>query len=244
MADTSTNFFINSAYSPSFDITWSFQFKLSSGNTAATGGFSTFLFNDPKVVAGSKIVGGGKYTGLAYAPYGADAGVTGAALGVMITNDTKLVIKSGGTFSNLGSVTNILSSMSFNSNTLINRDFITIRFNLTNLGQNFNIAIKEPITDSYKTISSINTGLKINDLLFYKIGFGYSSPLASGDPKLILTLKDIHTQGSLTAPKTKVSVPPFIFPTPETFYILQSPSSGKIAIGIPDPIVDGYLMHK
>lgn len=244
MADTTTNFFINSSYSANFDITWSFQFKLSSGNAAATGGFSTFLFNDPTVVAGGKIVGGGKYSGLAYAPYQADAGVQGAAIGAMITNDTSLVIKNGSNFTNLGSVTNILKTISINSNTLIGQNFLTIRFNLTDLGQTFNIAIKNPLTDIYKTISTINTGLKVTDSDFYKIGFGYSSPLASGDPKLTVSLKDIHTQGSLTPPTTKVTTPPVTFATPETYYIIQSPASGKISIGIPDPIVDGYLMHK
>ena len=238
MADTSTNFPINSSFSPSFDITWSFQFRLSSSDAKATGGFSTFLFNNPT------LAGGGKYTGLKYAPYQADSGVTGAALGVMVTNDAKLVVKNGTTFTNLGTVTNILSGINISSNTLINQGFHTIRLNLTNLGQSFIVSIKDPITDSYKTISTINTGLKVNDAVFYKIGFGVCTPLYSGDPKLTISFKDIHTQGSLTAPKTKVSVPPFIFPTPETFYILQSPSSGKIAIGIPDPIVDGYLMHK
>jgi len=238
MADTSTNFFINSSYSPSFDITWSFQFKLSSADSQATGGISTFLFNNPT------LEGGGKYTGLKYAPYQVDSGVTGAALGVMITNDTKLVIKNGTSFTNLGTITNILTGININSNTLINRDFLTIRLNLTNLGQNLNIAIKEPITDTYKTISSIETGLNVKDSDFYKIGFGVCAPLSSGDPKATITFKNIHIQGSLTAPKTKVTVPPFTFSAPETYYILQSPSSGKIAIGIPDPIVDGYLMHK
>jgi hypothetical protein len=238
MADTSTNFFINSSYSANFDITWSFQFKLSSANSSATGGFSTFLFNNPT------LVGGGKYSGLAYAPYQADVGVTGAALGVMITNDTKIVIKNGSNFTDLGSITNILKTISINSNTLIGQDFLTMRFNLTDLGQTFNIAIKNPLTDVYKTISTISTGLKVTDADFYKIGFGYSSPLASGDPKVTVSLKDIHTQGSLTPPTTKVTTPPVTFATPETYYIIQSPASGKISIGIPDPIVDGYLMHK
>jgi len=238
MADTSTNFFINSSYSPSFDITWSFQFKLSSANTAATGGFSTFLFNNPT------LVGGGKYTALAYAPYQADIGVKGAALGVMITNDTKLMVKNGTNFTNLGSITNILNTININSNTLIGKDFLTMRCNLTDLGQTLKIAIKNPTTDVYKTISTIDTGLKVTDSDFYKIGFGYASPLASGDAKLAVSIKTILTQGSLIRPTTKVNIPPFIFPNQETYYILQSPASGKISIGIPDPIVDGYLMHK
>ena len=238
MADTSTNFPINSSYSPSFDITWSFQFKLSSTNSSATGGFSTFLFKNPT------LIGGGKYTGLGYAPYQADAGVTGAIIGVMVTNDTKLVVKNGTNFTNLGSITNILNTININSNTLIGKDFLTIRCNLTDLGQTLNIAIKNPNTYVYKTISTVNTGLKVSDSDFYKIGFGYSSPLVSGNQKLSVTIKDIHTQGSLVAPTTKINNPPFSFPKPETYYIIQSPASGKISIGIPDPIVDGYLMHK
>jgi hypothetical protein len=238
MADTSTNFFINSSYSPSFDITWSFQFKFNSANTAATGGFSTFLFNSPT------LVGGGKYTALAYAPYQADVGVKGAALGVMITNDTKLVVKNGTNFTNLGSITNILNTININSNTLIGRDFLTMRCNLIDLGQTLKIAIKNPTTDVYKTISTIDTGLKVDDSNFYKIGFGYSSPLASGDPKLTVSIKTILIQGSLIRPTTKITTPPFSFPRPETYYILQSPTSDKISIGIPDPIIDGQLLHK
>ena len=237
MADTTTNFFINSAYSPSFDITWSFQFKLSSGNPNATGGFSTFLFNN------QNLVGGGRYSGLGFAPFQSEKGVTGAVLGIMITNDAKLIVKNGTTFSNLTIINNILSTINVSSNTLLNQNIITIRCNLTNLGKTLNISLKQPSTDEYKIISVVNTQLTINDNDFYKIGFGYSSPLSSTQPKCSLILKDIHTQGSFNKPTTKVCVPPFIFPKPETYYILQSPTSGKIQIGAPDPIIDGYLMH-
>ena len=128
---------------------------------------------------------------------------------------------------------------------LVNLSLDKICYRLKKLATDKSLGqLKTIDTDVYKNILTINTGLKINDSDFYKIGYGYSSPLSSGDPKLKVSLKDIHTQGSLTAPTTKVSIPPFIFPQPETYYIIQSPSSGKIAIGIPDPIVDGYLMHK
>lgn len=238
MADTSTNFFINSSYNANFDITWSFQFKFVSADTNANGGISTFLFDN------SKIDGGGGYTGLAYAPYGPDKGVVGAAIGAMIYNNKSLIIKSGGTFNNLGTVTDILSTINIGSNTLINQNFITLRFNLTDVGQTFKISIKDPIDDTYKIISTVNTGLTIVDSTFYKIGIGYSSPIIPNDPKIAASFKDIHTQGSLTGPTTIIAKPPFIFPTTETYYIIQSPSTDKIKIGIPDPIVDGYLLHK
>jgi hypothetical protein len=237
MADTTTNFFINSAYSPSFDITWSFQFKLSSGDTNATGGFSTFLFNN------KKLDGGGKYSGLGFAPFQINKGVVGATVGVMITNDAKLIVKNGKTFSNIITINNLLSTININSNTLINQNFLTIRFNLTDLGKTLNISLKEPATDRYKTISNVDTGLNVIDSDFYKIGFGYSSPLSSNGPKLSLLLKDLHSQGSFDKPVTKISTPPFIFPLTESNYIIQSPTLGKLQIGIPDPIIDGYIMH-
>ena len=238
MADTSTNFFINSSYSANFDITWSFQFKFVSSDTNANGGISTFLFDNPK------IDGGGGYTGLAYAPYAANKGVVGAAIGAMIYNNKSLIIKSGETFNNLGTISDILSTINITSNTLINQNFITIRFNLTDVGQTFKVAIKDPVDDTYKTISTINTGLTIKDSTFYKIGIGYASPIIPNDPKLAASFKDIHTQGSLSGPTTKIATPPFVFPGTETYYIIQSPSTDKIKIGIPDPIVDGYLLHK
>lgn len=237
MADTTTNFFINSAYNPSFDITWSFQFKLSSGDINATGGFSTFLFNN------QTLDGGGKYSGLGFAPFQIYKGVVGAAIGVMITNDAKLIVKNGKTFSDLTTINNILSNININSNTLINLNYITIRCNLTNLGKNLKISIKDPSTDQYKIISNVDTQLNVITTDFYKIGFGYSSPLVSNGSKVSILLKDLNTQGNFNRPTTKVSPSPFTFPLIGSYYIIQSPMEGKLQIGIPDPIVDGYLMH-
>jgi hypothetical protein len=238
MADTSTNFFINSSYNLDFDITWSFQFKLSGENPNSTGGFSTFLFDNPT------LIGGGQYSGLGYAPYESRSGVKGAIIGAMVTNDCKLVVKHGYRFDDLKIINNILNEIDINSNTLFDKDFITIRFNLTNIGKILNIHIKDPSTDTYKMISSIDTGLIIRDNNFYKIGFGYSSSLDSGDPKTALILKDIHIQGSINSSTTKILKPPFDFPSDASFYLVQSPTYGKILIGQPDPIVGGYLMNK
>jgi hypothetical protein len=239
MADISTNSLLDTnSFSPGFDITWSFEFKLSSVDSNATGGFSTFLFKN------SKLTGGGKYTGLAYAPYAATTGVAGAIVGVMITNDAKFIVNNGSNFTDEDSITNLLKTININSSSLLGQDYLTMRFNLTDSGQTFNVAIKNPVTDTYKTISTINTGLITTNSDFYKIGLGFSTPLASSDSKLKLTIKNTVIQGSTTAPTTKVTTPPFVFPPPETHYVLQSPVSGKISIGIPTPTVDGYILYK
>jgi hypothetical protein len=232
MADTSTNFFINSAYSPSFDITWSFQFQLT-GTSESNGGFSTFLFEN------DTLVDGGGYTGLGFAPYESTKGITGPILGLMIDTSNILTIKTGSNFSTL---TTFHIKMNGSNYSLLNKPFITMRCNLTDLGQTFNVDIKDPITDIYKSVISIGTGLKPTDSEFFRIGFGYASPLVAGDEKTLINLKDIHTQGSLVRPTTKISDPPYVLPVDETYYLIQSPTSSKLNIGIPDPKIDGALL--
>lgn len=232
MADTTTNFFINSSYNPNFDITWSFQYNIS-GSNDATGGFSTFLFNSPA------LSGGGTYSGVGYAPYQNKSGVTGAVLGIIFDTNNNITVKYSTTFTTLTTIPLFTELKPF----INNEKFNTIRFNLTNLGKILNIAVKNPENNKYKTLCKIDTGILINDTNLYKIGFGYSSPLNSSDKKIAFRIKDIHIQGSSNKTTTKICVPPYIFVT-STYYILQSPESDKIQIGLPDPIVDGYLMHK
>ena len=233
MADTTTNFFINSAYNQNYDITWSFQYNVSGSNTS-TGGFSTFLFNN------DTLVGGGKYAGVGFAPYKTSKGVTNAVLGVIFDTSNIITIKSTTKFTTLTTIPLFTELTPFIDTT---NKFNTIRFNLTNLGSILNIAIKELETNTYKTVATVNTNITANDSDFYKIGFGYSSPLKSGDPKLLFKIKDIHIHGSTHTPETTIKKPPYEFTT-ETNYILQSPISSKIEIGKPTPTSVGYLLHK
>ena len=170
MSESSCNFFINSAFNANFDITWSFGYNLS-GGTNSTGGFSTFLFNNPT------LVGGGAYEGLGFAPYQSRSGATGAVLGIMIDSDNLVSVKKGTTFATITSFP-IFSVMS----PLIkqNGNFDTIRFNFTNCAQTLKIAVKNKETNRYTKLASINTGITASDTDFYRIGFGYSSPLNSG----------------------------------------------------------------
>lgn len=234
MSESSCNFFINSAFNANFDITWSFGYNLS-GSVNSTGGFSTFLFNNPT------LVGGGAYQGLGFSPYQARAGVTGAVLGVMIDSDNLVTIKKGTTFTTITSfpLFSMLSPLIKN-----NLDFNILRFNFTNCAQTLNIAAKNIETNRYIKLASINTGISAVDTDFYKIGFGYSAPLNSGEQKAIFSIKDIHIQGNTSIPTTIYRPRPDIEDKIETFYIIQSPLSGHIDIGNPDPTSVGSLMHK
>jgi hypothetical protein len=234
MSESSCNFFINSAFNANFDITWSFGYNLS-GGINSTGGFSTFLFNNPT------LIGGGAYEGLGFSPYQSRSGVTGAVLGVMIDSNDTVTIKKGTTFTTITSfaIFPMLSSL-----IKPNNEFDTIRFNFTNCAQTLKIAAKNKETNRYVKLASINTGISALDTDFYRIGFGYSAPLNSGEGKAIFNIKDIHIQGNTSVPTTIYRPRPEIEDKIETFYIIQSPLSGHIDIGNPDPTSVGSLMHK
>ena len=234
MSESSCNFFINSAFNANFDITWSFGYNLS-GVSNATGGFSTFLFNNPT------LEGGGAYEGLGFSPYQSRSGVTGAVLGVMIDSNNTITIKNGTTFGTITSFP-LFSMLSPLIKTYV--DFDTIRFNFTNCAQTLKIAAKDKETNKYIKLASVNTGISAIDTDFYRIGFGYSSPLQSGEEKSVFNIKDIHIQGNTSIPTTIYRPRPNVEPRFETFYIIQSPLSGHIDIGNPDPTSVGSLMHK
>lgn len=234
MADSTSNFYIKENYNANFDITWSFQYAVTGSNNA-TGGFSTFLFNN------TVLSGGGSYTGLGYTNYSTTSGVKGGVLGILFYSNNLIRIVKGTTFSTLTSF-NMPAIASPIKNSTVN--YNTIRFNLTDIGQTLNIAIKNKSTNSYNTIASIAVNLNPLNSTFYKIGFGYSSPLTAGDAKIVLKLKDIQYQGINTIPTTTISPRPVSVPKAETFYVLQSPASSYIGIGIPDPINDGFILHK
>lgn len=234
MSESSCNFFVNSAFNANFDITWSFGYSLS-GNINSTGGFSTFLFKN------TDLVGGGAYESLGFAPYQSRSGVTGAILGVMINSDNIVTIKKETTFTTITSfpLFSILSPL-----VKTYQDFNTIRFNFTNCAQTLKIAVKNKETNRYIKLASINTGISALESDFYKIGFGYSCPLNSGEEKSIFSIKDIHIQGNTSTPSTIYRPRPDIEEKLETFYIIQSPLSGHINIGNPDPTSIGSIIHK
>jgi hypothetical protein len=206
-----------------------------SGSVNSTGGISTFLFNNPT------LIGGGTYEGLGYAPFQSRSGVSGAVLGVMIDSDNMITIKKGTTFDTITSFP-LFSMLSPLIKT--NGNFNTIRFNFTNCAQTLKIAAKNKETNRYTKLASINTGISAFDTDFYKIGFGYSAPLNSGEQKSVFNIKDIHIQGNTSIPTTVYRLRPEVESKIETFYIIQSPLSGHIDIGNPDPDSIGSLMHK
>jgi hypothetical protein len=167
--------------------------------------------------------------------------VTGAVLGVMIDSDNLVSVKKGTNFTTITSfpLFSVLSPLIKQ-----NEDFDTIRFNFTNCAQTLKIAAKNKETNRYIKLASINTGISASDTDFYRIGFGYSSPLNSGEQKCNFNIKDIHIQGNTAVPTTIFRPRPEIEEKIETFYIIQSPLSGHIDIGNPDPTSVGSLMHK
>lgn len=232
MSNSVCNFFVSSAFNANFDITWSFQYSITGSNTSS-GGFSTFLFNN------HTLNHGGRYTGLGYAPYQSDNGVDGAIIGVLLDNNNRITIKNGTNFSTI---------TSFNLNQYLypliktNVEYNTLRFNFTNVGQTLKIAYKNQ-DNKYIDLVSANTGVKVKDNDFYYIGFGYASPIRSGDSKIALSLKNIHVQGNTRVPTIIYNPKPSVIPTIDTFYIIQSPLSGDINIGNPDPVSIGSLIH-
>jgi len=231
MEDSSCNFCINDKFNPNYDITWSFQYSITGANFSS-GGFSTFLFNN------SVLSGGGRYSGLGYDRFQTDKGVYGGQLGILFYGDNTIQIKKGTNFLTLSSL-QLFDSLF----PLIKPEeiFKTIRFNLTNLGQILNIDLKNEETNTYYTVASIEVNLDISDNDLFRIGFSYASPINSGDKKIQFKIKDIHIQGNQNTPTTIYRPKPFSI---ESYYLLQSPASGKIVIGNPSPLSSGYLLHK
>jgi hypothetical protein len=83
--------------------------------------------------------------------------------------------------------------------------------------------------------------LNITDNDFYRVGISYASPLNSGDHKIEFKIKDIHVQGNKNYPNIIYRPKPYAI---ESYYLLQSPESGKMVIGNPSPLSSGYLLHK
>jgi len=184
----------------------------------STGGFSTFLFKN------TTLTGGGRYSGLGYAPYQADFGVTDAIIGIMFASNNTITIKNQD-FETIYTSKIIDSLYPF---VKTHDQFNTIRIHFTNSGKNLIIALKDN-NDIYNDIINIETDLnlpKITDL--YKIGFSYSTPLESDDDKVIIKLKDIHFHGN-----SKISKTTFVQKPPSNIkssFILQSPLSGSLII--------------
>jgi hypothetical protein len=248
MANSVSNFCVNSDFNPNFDITWSFQYAISGkettsgGITYPNGGFSTFLFQN------AVLSGGGPLSGLGYSNYLTNAGVSGAVLGITFEssydtgkyNEIIRILK--------GTTFNILTSVKMHSqlSPFIRSaiSYKTIRFNLTNIGRTLNISVKNSITNNYEQLYTYDVNLNIGTNDKYKIGIGFAAPLPNKDDnKIILKLKDLQYQGIVQPPDTTTTDKPTTIPQPDTFYVLRSPLSGKIPIGDPDPTVSGFILH-
>jgi hypothetical protein len=231
MDDSAFNFCINDNFNANYDITWSFQYSVS-GSNVSTGGFSTFLFQNPI------LSGGGRYTGMGYSPYLMIPGVSGAVLGIMFGSDNIVRINQG---SNFASVTSFPLFNELHPFVKQTERFFTIRFNLTDLGKTLKIALKKNNVLDYKTIKTINLDIPISVDTFFKVGFSYATPFSFNENKIKLKLKDIHVQGNKNIPNTTYKKKPLEI---TSYYLLQSPASAKIQIQYKDPTTSGYLLHK
>lgn len=229
MADSTFNFSVNQQVNANFDITWSFQYCVS-GVLGSSGGFTTFLYNNPT------LDGGGKYEGLGYAPYQADYGVVNSMIGIMFDSNNIITIKD----LNFNTLTSFPLYQSLTPLIKTAEKYNTIRFNLTNSAQKLIISIKDR-NDRYYDVLNLNTNIPYpQDYDFYRVGFSYASPLRSGEKNIKLLLKDIAIQGSTVQPTTRYTARPVI----NTNYIIQSPLSGKIQISINNNSVGALISQK
>lgn len=202
MSNISCNFALKTAFNAKYDLTWSFQYSLS-GNGQASGGFSTFIYNNPT------LVGGGDQNGLGFTSTTTMPGVSGAILGVgfdssgafssrqySLTTGTfdlsanTVGCRSGDYFTFKG-----LQSIPFN---LIETEevFRTLRFNLTDLGQTLHIDYKLDQSDQYTKLASFETGLLYTEDALVYIGIGVATPVLSGS-NAICKIRDLHSHGIL-----------------------------------------------
>jgi len=232
MADSYSNFCLNEKLNPNFDITWSFQYNVS-GDIAGSGGFSTFLFKN------DTLEGGGMHSGVGYAPYQNQKGISGFILGFQIDTKYKIEIK-GTNFSTISSF-ELFPEIS----PLINSQhvFQTLRFNLTDSAQLLNIAYKNE-NNRYITLLSIPTQIQCKDNDFYRIGFSYASPLNSGENKINLKIKNISVQGHNKNPTIFFNPRPHILAPEEEIFLVQSPSAEKIDISYNNSHIEGSLLIK
>ena len=232
MADSYSNFCLNEKLNANFDITWSFQYSISGSNNAS-GGFSTFLFQN------DTLEGGGMYSGVGYAPYQEEDGISGFVLGFQLDTTNQIRVKGTG-FANISSFQLFPELFPVSHQEHL---FRTLRFNLTDSAQLLNIAYKNEY-NRYITLASIPTQIRCKDTDFYRIGFSYASPLVNSDEKINFKIKDISIQGHTKNPTI------FFYPRPDTLlieeetFLVQSPSAEKIDISYENPLLEGSLLNK
>jgi hypothetical protein len=233
MADSYSNFCLNEKLNPNFDITWSFQYSVT-GSYNSNGGFSTFLFNN------NVLEGGGMYSGLGYAPYQEQNGVSGFIIGVQFDSSNQITIKTGTNFNTLTSVPLLIEAYPLVKSFEI---FNTIRFNLTNSAQLLNIAIKDE-NNKYITKLSVPTEIQCKDSDLYRIGFSYASPLQNRSNKINLKIKDIAIQGHTKNPTIYFNPRPPTLLQDEESFLVQSPSAEKMDISYENSSLEGSLLNK
>lgn len=194
MSKASLNFTHISAFDPAKDIVWSFSYKIeNTGTLPLDGGFTTYLdFSVPTVSGSENTLGysnnynpiNNSFLVAAFDVYGSfcqkksDTFTTGIASRTPNTLTIRLS-------TNYTYLTSIPLASFF---PLSAPDFQSLRFQLTNLGNTFNVFYMDG--DSYQKITSIETGKTFVDSEKLYIGMSWSSNACTSK----LKIKDFHYQ--------------------------------------------------
>jgi hypothetical protein len=202
------NFASSGAYSPFFDIVWSFDYAIV-GSTQTEGGFTVFLMEDIPLSGGNPGIDLG-YSGLSSTglPYSIKPGVSGALLGVGF-DTTGLFAASASIGPNVirdGIGTNKIlknsvtirgeaplysyDQYSFTApiSSLVNEPFNiventvtykTIRARLGNLGRTFYIDYRNNVNEYFKNILTTDVTLYPSITSLYKVGVSFATPISS-----------------------------------------------------------------
>ncbi|MGA1049066.1 MAG: hypothetical protein ACO3UU_13745, partial [Minisyncoccia bacterium] len=196
------NFASSDAYSPFFDIVWSFDYAIV-GNSKVQGGFTVFLMENIPLAGGSSGIDLG-YSGLSSSVQGISGALIGvgfdstglfaasAAIGGNVTRDgineneaikDSITIRTGWPdYSyNEDSFTSSISSLISSAFNVVEPTlkYKTIRARLGNLGRTLYIDYRNNINEDFTNILTKNISLYPNISAFYRVGVSFATPISS-----------------------------------------------------------------
>ena len=194
MSKASLNFTHISAFDPTKDIVWSFSYKIEKvGTVTLDGGFTTYLdFSVPSVSGSEKTLGysnnylsvNNSFLVAGFDVYGGFCQKTSDTFttGIMSRTPNTLTIRLSTDYTYLTSIP-LASYFSLSA-----PDYQSLRFQLTNLGNTFNIFYMD--NEIYKKIISIETGRTFLEGEKLYLGMSWASNKCTSK----LKIKDFHYQ--------------------------------------------------
>ena len=209
-------------FNSNYDITWSFQYKLPQSSISNSSnyelGFSTFLTNlaapvsslpgqylgdqDPEFILSAHAL---LTEGLAPATSTSLKTESDSTIllesGILSGMLVKIAFDSTGLYALTGRDDAPLSSISTSFSTLSTDTYRTLRFRYINLGRTLNIDIRESDTTTYTLLTSINLGLRLDDVTNLDniyCGFSLCTPISTLDTSLSAEkffLRDFQIEG-------------------------------------------------